>query len=232
MIDPEAAPGVAELMVALQLGDSFFPSGVSSHSFGLEAVHADGALPDAAAVERFLDRQMAGRWASSDRVAVLAAHAAAGDLDRLLEIDVLVDRTALAAGWRNAGRRLGRALLTTHVRLGTGGVEAYAARVETGAAPGQGSVVHGLVTAASGLTAPAAVALSGYGVAVMIVSAALRLSIIGHLDAQRLLSRQRPFICAAAGAPPPPLDDLSAWVPHAEIAAMRHEARAGRLFAS
>jgi urease accessory protein len=226
------AVDVRGLLVALQLGDSLFPSGAASHSFGLEGLHGDGALPDAAAVEKFLTRQIEGRWATSDCVALMAAHAAAGDLDRVAEIDDHVERSVPVAGWRAAGRRLGRALLTTHARLGTPGAAAYAARVEAGRAPGQGCVVQGLVAAGCGLSAAAAAALSGYGAGMMIVSAALRLGIIGHLDAQRMLAGQRARIAATATAPARPLEAMSAWVPSAEVAAMRHEPRAGRLFAS
>jgi urease accessory protein len=99
-------------------------------------------------------------------------------------------------------------------------------------------VVQGLVAAGCGLEPGEAVALSGYGVAVAIASAALRLGIVGPREAQRLLAAQRARIATLAAAPVPEtpvaaqLEAMWAWVPEAEIAAMRHEARRGRLFAS
>jgi len=220
------------LLLALQLGDSFFPSGATSHSFGLEGLLTDHEIRGAAGVADFVAGQLEGRWATADRVAAIAAHAAAPDLAAVAAIDELVERSTPVAGWRLAGRRSGRALLATHARLGTPGAEAYAAMVERGQAPGHAPVVHGLVAAAAGLGAREAAALSGYGVAVAIVSAALRLGMIGHLDAQRILGEQRPCIARLAEAPAPPAAEMSAWVPAAEIAAMRHESRRGRLFAT
>jgi urease accessory protein len=221
------------LLTALQLGDSFFPSGSTAQSWGLEELRGAGRIPDAGALEEFLGGQLEGRWASADRVATLAAHAAAAALDDVGAIDEHVERSTPAAGWRLASRRGGRALLAAHAELGTPGARAYAERVDRDQAPGHACVVHGLVAAGSGLGAGEAAALSGYGVAVAVVSAALRLGIVGHRDAQRLLAGQRDRIARLAVAPAPALlDAMSAWVPEAEIAAMRHEARRGRLFAS
>jgi urease accessory protein len=220
------------LLAALQLGDSFFPSGATAFSFGLEGLRADGALGGAVAVEGFLAAQLEGRWVSGDRVALLHAHAAAGDLERIEEIDRLCDRSCWVESWRTAGRRLGRALLRVHQSLQTPNVEAYLARVEIGTAPGQLAPVQGLVSAGIGLAGDEAAALSGYGLAVSMVGAALRLGALGHLDAQRILARQRPRLAALVGAPLPPLGEMAAWVPGAEVASMRMEGRSGRLFAS
>jgi urease accessory protein len=221
----------ASLLVALQLGDSFFPSGTSAFSFGVEGLRADGALLDAGGVERFLAGQLEQRWATADRVALLAAHAAADD-DQVADIDALLDRATLVASWRRAGRRLGRALLTTHVSLGTPRAAAYLQRIRSGGAPGQASVVQGLMGKASGLGGEETAALSAHGLAVSVVSAALRLGLLGHRDGQRILARQRGLIARLIGAPLPPIEALAAWAPATEIAAMRQEARAGRLFST
>jgi urease accessory protein len=223
---------VETLLAALQLGDSFFPSGASSHSFGLEGMRTDGGIGDVRGVEAFLVRQLEGRWATTDRVVVLAAHGASEDLSRVGEIDERMDRSVLPAAWRMGGRRLGRALLAVHARLGTRQARAYLARVTAGAAPAQMAVVQGLVAAGCGLPAAAATALSGYGAILSVVSAALRLGLVGHLQAQELLLGQRARLAALVALPARPVEEIHAWVPTAEIAGMRHETRAGRVFAS
>ena len=162
------------LLTALQLGDSFFPSGSTAQSWGLEELRGAGRIPDAGALEEFLGGQLEGRWATADRVATLAAHAAASALttwrpDDVAAIDEHVERSTPAAGWRLASRRGGRALLAAHAALGTPGARSYAERVERDQAPGHACVVHGLVAAGSGLGGEEAAALSGYGVAVAIV---------------------------------------------------------------
>jgi urease accessory protein len=218
------------LLAALQLGDSFFPSGATAHSLGLEGLRLDGWLADARLVERFLESQLRERWARADRVVLHAAHAAAPDLDRVLTIDHFADASVLVESWRLAGRRLGRALLDGNAAVGTEGCEEYARRAKLGAAPGQVAVVQGLVAFGVGLDAESGAALSAYTFSVAIVSAALRLGALGHFDAQRLLTAQRARIAELVAEPVPPLEVASSWVPSAEIAAMRHEVRRGRSF--
>ena len=60
----------------LQLGDSMFPSGAFSHSFGLEALVADGVVGSAEALGEVLDVHLREKLARSDLPALLAAHAA------------------------------------------------------------------------------------------------------------------------------------------------------------
>lgn len=218
------------LLAALQLGDSFFPSGATAHSLGLEGLRLDGALPDAPAVERFLETQVRERWARADRVVLHAAHAAAGDLERLSAVDRFADASILVESWRAAGRRLGRALLHANAACGTPGCEEYARRVKEGEVPGQVAVAQGLVAYHLGLSAECSAALSAYTFSVAIVSAALRLGALGHVDAQRLLARQRALTAELVAGPVPPLEAASSWVPGTEIAAMRHETRRGRSF--
>jgi len=64
------------------------------------------------------------------------------------------------------------------------------------------------------------------------LGAALRLGLIGHLDAQRILSALRADIAELLSASAPPLSSLIAYSPATDIAMMRQETRAGRLFAT
>jgi urease accessory protein len=220
------------LLISLQIGDSFFPSGASAHSFGLEGLHRRGEITSTSQVECFLAMQLEHRWAVSDRVALLHAYAAGGDLEKVAAIDAFVDCSTPVHSWRMGGRRMGRAMLQTHAHLDTPRAAQYEAQVGARRAPGQASAVQGLVGSALGLSPEATAALSAHGLAVSIVGAALRLGIVGHLDAQRLLTRQRTRSGRLTELPLPPLDELGAWVPAAEIASMLEEERRGRLFAS
>ena len=222
----------ATLLKVLQLGDSFFPSGANVFSYGLEGLREQGRLLHADDVERLVEGQLAHRWADGERVALLHAYAAAGDLDAVQRVDQLVEASSLVESWRLGGRRLGRSLLRTHRALGTEGAAAYDERVRAVRAPGQASAVHGLVAFASGLSGDEAATLSAYGLIIGLVSAALRLGVLSHLDGQRIVGRQLERVSALVALPVPPLAALATWVPHAEIASMRQEARRGRLFAT
>jgi urease accessory protein len=219
-------------LALLQFGDSFFPSGAASFSWGLETLRADGFVTDAASLAAFVDGQLAQRWASFDRPALVAAHRAADDLDAVEAIDRQLDAATLAREAREGGARIGGALLKVHAGLGTDGADAYRQRVLQGDAPGQMAAVQGLLAARAGLDEIAACALSAYGVALGIASAALRVGLVGHVDVQRLLAASRACIAEGFAAPLPAPDALHTWAPMTEIATMRHETGTGRLFAN
>jgi urease accessory protein len=215
------------LLTLLQLGDSFFPSGANVFSYGVEGMREAGSLGGPDDVASFVTGQIEHRWACADRVALFHAHAAT-DLTRVVQIDRFVDASTLVESWRVGGRRLGRSMLRVHAQLGVQEAQEYAAL----AAPAQACAVQGLIARARGLDAEQAMALSGYGLALSLVSASLRLGLLGHLDAQRILSAASERIAMHVEQPVPALDDYASWLPEAEIASMHQEARHGRLFAS
>ena len=119
----------AALLAMLRHGDSAFPGGGASFSWGLETLVQDGLVRDAAALECMIVEQLRLRWATSDRSAVLAAWDADGDLDEIARIDGILETRALARELREGSRRAGGALLTVHARLGTNRAAAYQARI-------------------------------------------------------------------------------------------------------
>ena len=65
---PAAMRDGTVLLRILQEGDSFFPSGSVSFSWGLETLSSDGMITNEAAVEAFLTAQLRNRWANFDRI--------------------------------------------------------------------------------------------------------------------------------------------------------------------
>jgi urease accessory protein len=98
-------------------------------------------------------------------------------------------------------------------------------------APGHLAVVQGLVWRGLGLSVESAEALAAWGLVWALVSAAIRLDVIGHVAAQTLLTRLRPRIAALLGAPPP-VAPLHSFTPLADIAGAPHPRREVRLFAN
>lgn len=218
-------------LAALQLGDSFFPSGANAFSWGLETLRNEGLL-DRPALDDFVAGQLEHRWAGFDRPALVAAWQAGGDLEQVFAIDRFVDAATLAREAREGARRIGGALLKVHEEMGTAGAEFYRAAVGAGRAPGGMAVVQGWLGHACGLGLDATVALSAHQLITGLVSAALRMGLSGHVDAQRILKSRRAQVQALAALPVPALEDIWASTPMTEIAVMRHETGAGRLFAS
>ena len=220
------------LLTALQQGDSFLPTGAVALSWCLETLREEAIVGTPGELERFLDGQLEHRWASFDRVALVAAHRAAGDLYETSRIDRRVEACTLARELRLGSRRAGQALLAIHVRLGTPPATTYANMVKKDAAPGHLPVAQGLLWRASGMDETTAACVSAYTFAVALQSAALRLGLIGHVHAQQHLAHARPKIAALLATPVPPLTELGAWAPQTDIASMRHELAHARLFAN
>ncbi|MFZ5791012.1 MAG: urease accessory protein UreF [Pseudomonadota bacterium] len=224
----EAGP----MLVLLQHGDSFFPTGAASLSWGTETLSQLGRISDAGSAEMFIRGQIRGRWASFDRPALAAAHRAEADLDRVAHVDELVEAQSLVLEMRQGSKRAGAAMLGVHERLGTAGAAAYAARMRAGKAHGHSSAVQGLLWRVVGMAEEEALLLSAHTFCVGLLGAAIRLGIIGHIDAQRSLARLHREIVAVLATACPDLDSMGAFVPEAEIAVMRHEVSTPRLFAN
>ena len=222
----------ADLLAMLQHGDSAFPSGAVAFSWGIETLCAEGRVVGADDVVSFVAGQLAGRWADFGRPALAAAHAAAGDLDRVARIDRLLEAQTLSREMREGSRRAGGALLTVHDGMGTPGANEYRRRVSEGAAPGHAAAVQGLLWRGAGVEQEAIGAMAAHAFATGLLGAALRLGLIGHVDGQRILAGLRPLVAGILATPPPPVEDICSFTPEAEIAVLRHETADARLFAT
>lgn len=199
-------------------------------SAGLETLVNDDVIRNADGVEEFLSGQLRCRWSTFDRPVLVAAHRAASDLDRIAEIDAQVEAQTLAAELRDGSIRAGGALLGVHVKLGTANAGQYQSMIRQALAPGHNTVVQGLVWRGRGISEPASEAVSAHTFCVGLIGAALRLGVIGHTDAQAVLSRAHPHITELTASPCKGLDEVRAFSPQQEIAVMRHETMSYRLF--
>lgn len=225
-------PEPHSLLSALQYADSFFPSGSIAFSWGLETLRADGEIVSTQRVAQFLEGQLVHRWASFDAPVLVAAMRAGSKTERLADLDDLVEAMTLATELREGSRRAGASLLKVHAGLGTPGAAEYRQRIAERKARGHLAVVQGALWNATGLSEDACRAVSAHTLCTGIVGAALRLGMIGHLDAQKILLQVRPVLVELLKLPAGPAEELYAYTPHAEIAAMRHEVQNSRLFAN
>ncbi|MEO5861039.1 MAG: urease accessory UreF family protein [Burkholderiales bacterium] len=217
-------------MTVLQHGDSFFPSGGIAFSWGLETLHADGLLSGSADIELFICGQLIHRWATCDRIALARTYEAAHDLDRVAACDAELETLALARELREGSRRTGATLLRVHSQLGTPQADAYREKVRDGLADGHLAAVQGLLWRGVGLSLEEAQVTSAHTLSLGVLGAAIRLGIIGHIDAQKILLAAHATIDNLLKVVVD--DELSSFVPASEIAMMRHEVGQSRLFAN
>ena len=225
-------PDLHSLLNALQNGDSFFPSGSVAFSSGLEGLHADGAVASVEQLAGFVEGQLKHRWASCDACALMAAFRANGKLDRIAAVDTIFEAISLAAELREGSKRAGASLLKVHAALGTPGAADYRVLISQREACGHLPVAQGLLWSAVGMTEQACRAVSAHTLCTGLIGAALRLGMIGHLDAQKVLLLGRPMLAGLLRLPVTDLDEIRAYMPATEIASMRHEVQDSRLFAN
>lgn len=232
MPDLNNPPDLSNLLGALQHADSFFPSGSVSFSWGLETLHADRMVVTASQLAQFVEGQLRHRWATNDVCALTAAFRAEGHQDRIAAVDELVEAMTLAPEWREGSKRAGASLLNVHAKLDTPGAAEYRERVQRKTALGHMSVMQGMLWRAVGMTEETCRAVSAHTLCTGLVGAALRLGMIGHLDAQKVMLHVRPVLVDLLKLEPADAEAIHAYTPQAEIAAMRHESQDSRFFAN
>ncbi len=98
---------------ALQLADSFFPTGMYAHSQGLEGMVRRGLVSSPGDVEEFLRNQFTWSVLPSDGVGLLNSHRSAirGDLATIVAIDHLLTALKLPSELRAVSVQVGHRLL-------------------------------------------------------------------------------------------------------------------------
>jgi urease accessory protein len=232
--DAATAPGrVANLARALQFGDSMFPVGAFAFSGGLESAIQKRVVTDAETLHAYA-RTAVEQAATGDGIALVWAHraAAAGDLDELARIDERVYARKLSGETRTMSVRMGKKFAEMGAEVTAVPIlAAWRDRIEAGDTPGCYPVALAVNFAAQGLTARDAFVVHQYGVASMILSAALRLMKVSHVDTQRILYRldagaDAAYEAAAAAS----LADMAGFAPLTEILAAVHVKAHVRLF--
>jgi urease accessory protein len=223
-------------LTALQLADSFFPSGMYAHSHGLEGMVSRGLVTSAGQVAEFLENQFTWSIIPSDGVALLEAYraTACGDLSRVVEIDQLLLAMKLPAELRAASTQFGRRVLAETESWVTGKVrEEYGQQVAQGLSPGNGSVALGVTGNALGLGWEETLMVFCHSHTVSVLGAAVRLLPLTHTDAQAILRNLNPLLERLAhdflGHA---WHDMTAFNPELDLVSMGHETDELRLFAS
>jgi urease accessory protein len=226
-------PTISELMRVLQFGDSMLPVGSFSFSNGLESAVQHRVVHDLESLRRFV-RTAVQQTATSDGIAVLEAFrgARAGDEGRVERADRAVFNRKLNEEMRTMSVRMGRKLAELAERvIEAPRVSAWLAAGRAGATPGTYPVAQALVFAALDLSEHDAFAVHQYGVAGMMLGAALRLMKLSYLDAQAVLFEINGEAEAAyqrvAGAS---LDEMAAFAPVFDVLAALHVRANVRMF--
>ena len=225
------------LTLLLQASDALFPTGAYAHSLGFEEVVRLGLVRDERSLGGFLQDHISPALTYLELPFLRLAWEAAlnGDWQGVAELDAELGAAKLAREVRDASAQLGaRRLKALRVILPASGELAVCERaVQAGVMAGHHAVVCGVQAAVGGVPLEAALRAYFYQSLAATGSAALKLIRIGQDGVQRALRQASAQAPAAVARSLEVARDEAGWFdPLLEIAAMRHERAAERLFIS
>ncbi len=227
---------IKERTTLLQFTDGLFPAGAYAHSFGLEWYVQAGTISDATSLESLVRSYLEASVAPTDAVLLLCSWEAgrAGDIERCLRIDAMLDALKPAQELRSASRQMGKQTLRIASSfLAHDLTQAFFRSVEECLTPGHHPVALGIVGSGLNWDPRELIAAYLYSSSAMLVNSALRLFPLGQLAGQRVLWNLQPlFQQLAAAVLEKREDDIWSFTPALEIAAMRHSTLDARLFRS
>ena len=216
------------LVTALRLGDSQFPSGAFGFSWGLEMLWREKCVRSGSLL-LFVQSELEGRWAVSDRVFIDRAMMAS-DTAALQIIDDEANAMAWPSTYREGACRAGAGLLASHARMGTPGAAALQQDCRNGNLRGHLPVIQGALFAALALEGPVALAVAGYSFVAGLGGAAMRLGMVGAIEVQQTIASLTPRLAELAEEPLP--ETATSFSPLCDIAMMRHGTAGAGLFAN
>lgn len=238
---------VREQLLMLQHSDSFFPSGASSWSWGLETLSVDfqkqfqqrnrrqqaqikQSSNNCQLIENFVLSQIQYRWYVFDAIFISEAWKEAENLERIIQLDKHCHQYTLVNEARQGSIKLGQTLLKIYAELPL--VSTLLNLIVSENSYGHQPIVQGVVFNQLGMSLENSLLSSGHGLITNLVSAAIRLGLIGYLEGQYVIQHAHQVLAHLIEEEIPNLQLLSTFNPMAEIAMMRHEHQQSRLFSN
>lgn len=180
---------LTQLVRMVQLTDSALPIGNFAFSNGLESALQLGVVSDAKTLKSFTQTvlKQSGRL---DGVALLHAHRAAlkNDFDKILEIDQELWSRRVGEEQQLMVSRIGRKFAELVEKTAPSPlVSRWLNAIREEKTPGCFGTSHAIIFSEMGIDERQTFAVHQYGVASMVLSAAIRLMKIDHYDTQKIL---------------------------------------------
>lgn len=201
------------MFLLLQLADGSFPSGGFAHSAGLEASMQLGGV---SSVDDFFDDAIV----AVRETTLPFVRAACTEPDRLAELDERFDSTLPLDVPNRASRAQGRSLISAARRI-----------FDLEVPPAHHAPAFGAIFGLLGMNADETASAYVHGAMRGVLSAAVRLNLVGPLEAQRLLA-SRAGAMRAAVASTRSIDDVAQTAPLVELWGALHDHLDARLFQS
>jgi urease accessory protein len=231
-----APVGAPWFIRALQLNDTFYPTGAYAHSFGLEGLVEERVVRDRETLREYVFASLIPALTRNEMP--LACHAArafaARDWSLMGKVSVLSAAVKTAREARAASENIGRQRAELCASLhGSELASEYLARMREDGWPCSSAVSAALEGEVLGMPLEAVLASLFYSALSTLLAAAMKLLRMGQIGSQSLLTEAMSHAPAAiADARRVPLEEIGWFNPWLDIAAARHERAEARLFIS
>ncbi|AFY93592.1 urease accessory protein UreF [Chamaesiphon minutus] len=223
-------------LALMQLSDSFFPSGSFTLSHGLEAMVQTNQIHNPQDIETFLYLLLHNKVGCSDLIALIHAYRAStnNDLTEVRRADACLYAQMLIQTTREAQQRSGQALLmVARSTWNDPQLAALQEDIDVHKTPGLHPIVFAMVGRAIHLSEIDTSFAFLHNFVTGIVSAAIRLGVLGHLGAQQILSEMAQEIDAIVSRSRSlSLDDMWSGTPAIDIAQMSHHRLTSKQFST
>lgn len=230
---PYGPSSMAHLARLLQFSDSTLPIGSFTFSNGLESAVQTGVVTDADSLAQYV-RLIVRQAARMDGVALLHAHRAAlsGDEAAIIGVDHELFCRRVGEEQQLMLTRVGKKFAELVLNIAPAPLlERWLGGIRRGATPGCLPVGQAIALAHMGIDEAEAFVMHQYGIATMILSAALRLMRIDHLDTQRILfATQARVAHDYAAVRELGLEEMASFAPVFDVLVAHHTTTHLRLF--
>ena len=225
--------GMVHLARLLQFSDSALPIGSFAFSNGLESALQTGVVSGPESLLEYVDLILR-QTARMDGIALLHAHRAAlaGDYAAILEADRELYCRRVGEEQQQMLTRVGRKFSELALTImPSPALARWLDDIKADATPGCLPISQAVVLAHMGVDEVEAFVMHQYGIATMILSAALRLMRIDHLDTQRILftaqgHADRDYLAVRDLS----LDEMASFAPVFDVLVAHHTTTHVRLF--
>ncbi|HEX5891558.1 MAG TPA: urease accessory UreF family protein [Nitrososphaeraceae archaeon] len=182
----------------LQLGDSFFPTGMYTTSSGLETLFYDGRIKSKQDIIEFITVCLLYQIGPADCAALSNAYdfAKEENISKIVEIDNILFSMKLIKEIREASTRSGRQLLNCLLSFVPENtlISSYYNLIKNKTANGIYPVALALASNGLHIKKERACLILLYGFTVSITGAALRLGILQHIEGQQVIHEVKPIM--------------------------------------
>ena len=225
-----------QYFLLLQINDALFPIGGYSHSYGLETYIQKDIVRDGETAENYIQNNLCFNLRYTDFLTVKIAYnyAKAGQMEKLLDLDELVEASKTPMEIRSASRKLGSRFIKTLVSMGLDQTETiFHTYCGKSRMYGHHSVAYGVFCAAMGIELQQALQSYIYAQTSAMVTNCVKSIPLSQTVGQQILGRCRKLY-------PKILEnlkilgeaDLFCSTPGFDIRSMEHEGLYSRIYMS